>query len=411
MSVLATLALSSAAPAEAAFPGPNGRIFFSSDRDGEQPSPQYDLYSMKPDGSDVVRLTDTPGDEFLPSASADGRWIVYSYLPADSEPGGRDARIELRTWLGTGRTELTPSQPGQDDWDPTFSPDSETVAFSRETGGDGTGELWTVPTDGSGAPQSIDPIGSNFIYRPSYYPDGSRIAFEGKMFGGVVRIHSIAASGIGAVWALSPASPRGSHDPSIAPDGERVAFDRSELIGMDSFAGVFTSDLNAGDLRTVLAPTDPYDAYGAAYSPDGEQMAFTRYSSEDPNRYSQILRVPITGGAPIPLTSGAFNSDYLDWAPEVPIPTARIVKKPRKKSKQRKAIFKVRASIPFADIECWVDGRTHRLCRPGRKAVFRRLKPGKHVFRARGIVSGATTPSLFYTDVGPVRSFRWKVRR
>lgn len=409
---LAVGALVLAAPAQATFPGSNGRIFFVSDRDGQQPLPEYELYSMRPDGSDVVRLTDTPGSEYGPSVSADGRWVVYAYLPSVSEPNTGQARIEMRSWLGERRTELTQSQPGRDDWDPAFSPDSETVAFSRETAGDGTGELWTVATDGSGSPQSIDPVGSNFVYEPSYYPDGTRIAFQGRMFGGATtRIFSIVSTGLGGVEADSPASPRSSYFPSVSPSSDRVAFSRSELIGGDSYSGIFTSTVAEGDLQTVLAPTVPYDSYGATYSPDGEQMTLARFSSADPERYSQVVRVPLAGGSPVPLTSGAFNSDYPDWGPMVGLPRVRISKKPAKKSKARRATFRVRASISSAAVECWVDNRPIKLCRPGRKTSFRRLKPGRHVFRARGVADGATTPALFYTDVGPTRVYRWKVRR
>ncbi len=59
-----------------------GRIVFVSDRNytvgngGSTYNPN-DIYSMKPDGSDVVRLTEKPGWEWNPSISPDGSKVVF----------------------------------------------------------------------------------------------------------------------------------------------------------------------------------------------------------------------------------------------------------------------------------------------------------------------------------------------
>ncbi len=60
------------APSEAAFPGANGRIVFSSSRDGNG-----DIYVMNADGSNVTRLTNDPAN-FLPAWSPDGRKIAFN---------------------------------------------------------------------------------------------------------------------------------------------------------------------------------------------------------------------------------------------------------------------------------------------------------------------------------------------
>ena len=48
-------------------------IMFTSDRDGD-----FDLYTIRPDGSDIRRLTSTPGNDAHSVWSADGEWIVFS---------------------------------------------------------------------------------------------------------------------------------------------------------------------------------------------------------------------------------------------------------------------------------------------------------------------------------------------
>jgi Tol biopolymer transport system component len=53
---------------------PNGtEIVFTSDRDGD-----YDLYTIRPDGTALRRLTNTPGNDAHAAWSPDGRWIAFS---------------------------------------------------------------------------------------------------------------------------------------------------------------------------------------------------------------------------------------------------------------------------------------------------------------------------------------------
>ena len=55
------------------FPGPNGQIAFSSDRDGN-----FEIYTMNSDGSDETRLTEDDANDFDPSWSPDGEKISFS---------------------------------------------------------------------------------------------------------------------------------------------------------------------------------------------------------------------------------------------------------------------------------------------------------------------------------------------
>ena len=53
---------------------PHGdRILFTSDRDG-----RFELYTMRPDGTDVQRLTNVEGSSAHSSWSPDGQWIMFT---------------------------------------------------------------------------------------------------------------------------------------------------------------------------------------------------------------------------------------------------------------------------------------------------------------------------------------------
>jgi TolB protein len=49
------------------------RIAFTSDRDGD-----YEIYSIRPDGTDLRRLTHSPGNDAHSAWSPDGEWIVFT---------------------------------------------------------------------------------------------------------------------------------------------------------------------------------------------------------------------------------------------------------------------------------------------------------------------------------------------
>jgi TolB protein len=55
-------------PAQAAFPGTNGKIAFASDRDGNA-----EIYAMLADGTGKTRLTTNPADDLEPARPCAGR--------------------------------------------------------------------------------------------------------------------------------------------------------------------------------------------------------------------------------------------------------------------------------------------------------------------------------------------------
>jgi Tol biopolymer transport system component len=117
--------------------GPDGRIVFTSVRDGDM-----EIYSMNGDGSDVRRLTNRPGPDGGPWFSPDGKQIIFRGRPISEAK-------ELADYQGLLKEGL---------WRPT------------------TLEIFVMNRDGSNLRQVTKLGGANFA--PAWHPDGKRIIFE-----------------------------------------------------------------------------------------------------------------------------------------------------------------------------------------------------------------------------------------
>ena len=100
------------------FPGPNGQIVFVSLRDGN-----HEIFVMNADGSDQTNLSNNDANDFNPTWSPDGEKIAFT---SDRENGNFDIYV-MNAADGSGQTRLT-DNPG-DDFNPTWSPDGEKIAF------------------------------------------------------------------------------------------------------------------------------------------------------------------------------------------------------------------------------------------------------------------------------------------
>jgi Tol biopolymer transport system component len=161
MLVVATgLVWSSRAPA--AFPGKDGRILLSSDRDGN-----FEIWSMKPDGSGARQLTNNGYYNDDAKLSPDATKIAYRAYD------GSDADVYAMNPDGSGPQDLT-NNPGYDSH-PSWSPSGKRIVF--ESGRSGTDQLYLMNANGS--KQHPVKLGNLVQYDPVFTPDGKRIIFSG----------------------------------------------------------------------------------------------------------------------------------------------------------------------------------------------------------------------------------------
>ncbi len=111
---------------------PNGdRIAFTSNRDGD-----YEIYTLRPGGGGLTRLTRSPGNDAHPAWSPDGEWIAFASNRTgfkDETGGMSDGEIFVMRADGSDVRQLTENafEDGTPAWRPAFVPGPERSSRGR----------------------------------------------------------------------------------------------------------------------------------------------------------------------------------------------------------------------------------------------------------------------------------------
>lgn len=227
-----------------------GRIVFTSSRGGN-----FDIYSSRPDGSDRVRLTDTPDfQELSPSSSPDGARIVYYGREGNLSDDFYQYDVYVMNADGTGRTSLTDSL--THDYDPVWSPDGTRIAFVR-----GFSDIWIMNADGS-RQLNLTNTPESYEYAPWWSADGLRIFYSADQ----AERHVMNADGSGQ--SLLPGEDPDVAPGSVSPDGTRIAFSALESGSVKVFV------MNADGTDRARLTNMAGNEWNPSWSPDGTRLAF-----------------------------------------------------------------------------------------------------------------------------------------
>ena len=134
-------------PAEAAFPGRNGKIVFESNRTTgagvDNPTGDQEIFTMSKDGTGLKQLTFNTADDRGPSWSTDSTKIAF--MTERDAPGSGNFEIYTMNADGSAQTRRTTNSIG--DGSPAYSPDGKQIVFVSSR--DGNSEIYRMRVDGS----------------------------------------------------------------------------------------------------------------------------------------------------------------------------------------------------------------------------------------------------------------------
>ncbi|MEW5960016.1 MAG: DUF5050 domain-containing protein [Chloroflexota bacterium] len=298
--LLLTSVISSPA-VQAAFPGQNGKIAFTSNQHGGS---HVQVFVMDADGSNQTRLTFAAGGDGEAAWSADGSKIAFSTNRSPA-PGN-----ELRIWVmdadGSNQTMLTTFNSGK----PSWSPDGSKIAFFGVIGGDA--EIYVMDANGSNQTNLTSSAGVNAL--PSWSPDGSKIAFYSTRDGNA-EIYVMDADGSNQT-RLTTTTDATEFISDWSPDGAKIAFDSDR----DGDFEIYVMNANgSGQTRLTFSTGDDRNP---AWSPDGTKIVF----DSDRDGDVEIYVMNADGSGQTQLTTNSAHDVSPNWQPIPPISVAIDIK-------------------------------------------------------------------------------------
>lgn len=132
-------------------------------------SPTFDIYTIKPDGTDLRRLTDTSGNDQFPSWSPDASRIVFS--------SDRDGQNEIYVMNADGSNQHRIAPHSEEDLMPRWSHDGRLIAFFSTRDGK---SIFVMNPDGSNVRKVITNENISFeyeLFRLAWSPDDQTLAY------------------------------------------------------------------------------------------------------------------------------------------------------------------------------------------------------------------------------------------
>jgi Tol biopolymer transport system component len=251
-SCLAVTVVTGVGPAQASYPGVNGRLAFG--LIGEN----VDIYTIKPDGDALRRLTTDPGLDICPAYSPDGKSIAFCRFAG----GG----AEIWVMKANGQQQHQVTHLGGRAAFPDYSPDGARLAFGGVPPGQATPDIFTADTDGAGLVRLTTDPGSDGL--PAWSPDGSQIVFQSNRTG-TFQVWIMNADGTDQHPLTSDPADKGQV-PDWSPDGTKIVYQSNATGGGDIYV------MNRDGTNQTRLTGDPAFEFGPAWSPDGTQIAFQR---------------------------------------------------------------------------------------------------------------------------------------
>lgn len=270
-----------------------GRVYFTSDRDGVM-----NLWSMKPDGSDVKQHTHHK-DMDVKGPSLDAGRIAYQHgadVWLHDIASGKEAVVKITLasdfdqerehWIKKPMEFLTSAH---------LSPSGDKLVLTSR------GEVFVAPVE-TGRLVEL-PRKTDVRYRnAAFLPDGKTVVVQSDE-SGENEFWKLPANGLGAGQRISNDGKVFRMAQVSSPDGKWLAW-------CDKLQKLWVMNIETKETKLVReSPTDELNDF--SWSPDSQWLA---YVEEGANTYTQIKLYRLSDGSTTVATSDRFNSHSPAWS-------------------------------------------------------------------------------------------------
>lgn len=245
-------------------PADDGVILSASDRDGD-----FEIYRMKPDGSELTKLTDNPGEDTSPSCSPDGKTIAFVSM----RTGSRAVFI----MTAEGDVKKIADNAG-DATHISWAPDGRRLVCDLQFGR--RIDIYVMNADGT---EQKELVKEGMM--PSWSPDGKTIAFNR---GQLPHIYLMDADGANIRPLDVGTSGLPDLSPIWSPNGKTILFTAVAGVEKDN-AGeqkmtyeIRTVDADGKNMKSILKT----DGMALCWSPEGKSIMLMAGTRDDMDLYT-----------------------------------------------------------------------------------------------------------------------------
>jgi len=261
-----------------------------------------DIYIMRPDGTQLINLTQHPARDQAPVWSPDGRQIAFL--------SNRDGPFDLYVMNADGTDVLRLTHNANATYKPSWNPSLKHIAFSARYDSDHD-SVYVLDMNNFEV-KSLITEGSTYNHSPAWSPDGTMMAFVSDRDSGVPQIFILDLSNEAIRQLTKGVEP--NSDPAWSPDSSQIAY-----TCISPRAGVIcVTSLDGTQTKRLIDPDQFLDGYEPAWSPDGTRIAFRsiRDFATVPEANFAIYVMSADGSGVMRITDNlALNSETPSWQP------------------------------------------------------------------------------------------------
>ena len=332
----ACLACVYAAPAQAAFPGANGRISFDRSVSVDANARQGNIWTIAPDGTSPLAIATSRISESDAVISPDGRRIVYiRFVREGSERRPPIIEIVVANIDGSGARQIT--RYGRISVSPSWTPDGRRVIFASDyktrrnpprNAPPPPLQIFSIAADGGGTVQqhtrTRGGVGGMECNDPVVQPSGGLMAVSCFTFGREAprNLGIYITNGTGSLRRITPNGGADEFNPGWSPDGRTLSFETGYLDGSRARSDIAVMNPDGSNVRKLFVT--PWHDTNPVFSPDGTMLAFTsdrdtkprgRRGRERLNPGFEVYTGRLADGVVTRLTTNRVPDLFPDWGP------------------------------------------------------------------------------------------------